>query len=157
MSWTIIAVLIIIGFLLLLLEILVLPGTNLAGVVGFILIAIGVYQAYTEYGKIAGTITLGATIVVSVVALWFALKSNTWKKASLKASIDGRVNTINEEQIKVGDSGKAISRLVPMGKASFNGNYFEVRTNGEMIDQGSEIVVTKIDINKITVKLKKPL
>lgn len=157
MSWTIIAVLIIIGFLFLLLEILVLPGTSVAGIIGFILIAIGVYQAYAMYGNVAGTLTLAGSVIFSVIALWLALKSGTWRRASLKSEIASRVNLVNAEQIKVGDIGKSISRLAPMGKANINGTYFEVSSNGQMIDQGSEIEVIKIVGNKITVKLIKPL
>jgi len=76
MTWTIIAVLLAVGFLFLLLEILVLPGTNIAGILGFVLIGVGIWQAYAVYGGAAGTITLGITIVLSFVALYFALKSN---------------------------------------------------------------------------------
>jgi membrane-bound ClpP family serine protease len=156
MSWTIIAVLIIVGFLFLLLEILVLPGTNVAGIIGFVLIGIGVWQAYTVYGGVAGTLTLAGSVIFSVVALYLALKSRTWSRASLKSAIGSRVNLVMPDKIKVGDTGKTISRLAPMGKAFINGEYYEVRSNGEMIDPGTEIEITKIDVNKITVKLKTP-
>ena len=157
MSWTIIAVLIIVGFLFLLLEILVLPGTSIAGIIGFILIAIGVWQAYTSFGSVAGTITLAGTIVFSAIGLFWALKSKTWTRASLKSAIGSRVNIVEEGRVKPGDTGKTISRLAPMGKAFINDAYYEVRSNGEMIDQGCEIEVIKVNINKITVKLKNPL
>jgi membrane-bound ClpP family serine protease len=41
-----------------------------------------------------------------------------------------------------------------MGKAYFNGDYYEVRSSGEFIDQESELIVTKIEFNKIFVKQK---
>jgi membrane-bound ClpP family serine protease len=152
MTWTIIGVLIGVGFLFLLLEILVLPGTNIAGVLGFILVAIGIWQAYATFGGLAGTIALVVTGVLSIIALFFALKSKTWKRAALNKNIDSRVNIINVEKIKIGDRGKTISRLAPMGKALINGEYYEVKTNGEFIDQDTEIEVVKIDHNKILVK-----
>ena len=154
MTWTVIAVLIIIGFLFLLLEVLVLPGTNIAGIIGFILIGIGVWQAYEVYGGTAGTLTLSGTVVLSVVFLYFALKSKTWKKASLKSKIGSRVNVIDREKIKVGDTGRTISRLNPMGKALVNGDYFEVRTTGDYLEPNEVIMVIKIDGNKITVEQK---
>ncbi|MEZ5082144.1 MAG: NfeD family protein [Bacteroidales bacterium] len=154
MTWTIIAVLIIVGFLFLLLEILVFPGTSIAGIIGFVLIALGIWQSYASYGVMAGTFTLIGSVVLSVILLYIALKSKTWNKATLKQNIDGRVNEVDLEKIKVGDSGKAISRLVPMGKAFINGEYYEVRSNGEYVDAGSEIEIIKIEINKITVKPK---
>ena len=155
MSWTIIAVLILVGFLFLLLEILVLPGTNVAGFIGFALIAIGVWQAYAGHGALAGSLTLAGSVVFSVVALYLALKSGTWKRASLKSNIDGRVNLVDAEKIKVGDTGRAIPRLAPMGKAMINNEYYEVKTLGEYLDPGTEIEVIGIEFNKITVKPKK--
>ncbi len=154
MTWTIIAILIVIGFLFLLLEILVLPGTNVAGFIGFALIAIGVWQAYATHGNLAGSLTLAGSVIFSGIALYFSLKSGTWKRASLNKNSDSKVNVIDETKIKVGDTGKTVSRLVPMGKAIINKDYFEVKTQGEFIDEGTEIEVISIDFNKITVKPK---
>ena len=154
MTWTIIAVLIIVGFLFLLLEILVLPGTNIAGILGFVLIGVGVWQAYAVYGGAAGTITLGATILLSFLTLYYALKSKTWKKATLKKEITSKVNVINTANIKVGDHGITISRINPMGKAKINNEYYEVRSSGEFINEDTEIEVTHINNNKITIKSK---
>ena len=136
----------------LLLEILVLPGTNIAGVLGFVLLGIGIWQAYATYGGFAGTIALVLIVIFSIIALYFALKSRTWKRAALNKNIEGKVNIIDSEKIKPGDHGKAISRLVPMGKAIINGEYYEVKTNGEFIDQETEIEVVKIEYNKVFVK-----
>jgi membrane-bound ClpP family serine protease len=152
MTWTIIAVLIAVGFLFLLLEILVLPGTNIAGVIGFVLLAIGIWQAYAVYGGTAGTMTLLSTLLLSGVALYFALKSKTWTKAALHKNIDSKVNTVDPEKIKAGDKGQTVSRLAPMGKAVFGGDYYEVNALGQFIDPGTEIEVVKIENNKITVK-----
>ncbi|MBN2173008.1 MAG: serine protease [Bacteroidales bacterium] len=152
MTWTIIGVLIGVGFLFLLLEILVLPGTNIAGVIGFVLLGIGIWQAYEVYGGFAGTITLMGTILLSMFALYLALKSKTWKRAALNKNIDGKVNEIDPEKLKPGDRGKTVSRLVPMGKAVFNGEYYEVKTSGEFVDPETEIEVVKIEFNKILVK-----
>lgn len=154
MTWTVIAILIIVGFLFLLLEILVLPGTNVAGFIGFALIAIGVWQAYASYGNLAGSLTLVGSVIFSGVALYYSLKSGTWKRAALNRSIDSKVNVIDATEIKIGDTGKAVSRLVPMGKAIINNVYFEVKTQGEFVDEGTEVEVLNIEFNKITVKPK---
>jgi len=153
MTWTLIIILILVGFLFLLLEILVLPGTNIAGILGFVLIGIGVYFAF-RIGTTAGVITLGGSVVLSVVFLMLVLKSKTWKKLTLKSEIDSKVNVIDESQVKVGDTGLTVSRLAPAGKAMFKNDYFEVHTQGEFIDPDTEIIVTKVDFNKIYVKLK---
>jgi membrane-bound ClpP family serine protease len=154
MHWLLIATFIIIGLLFLVLEILVIPGVGVAGVIGFILIAIGVWQAYVGYGVITGHIVLSGTFVLTVLTLMISLRSKTWKKLQLAAEIDSRVNVIDSDKIKEGDTGKTISRLAPMGKAIINDEFYEVRTDGSFIDQNIEIVVVKIDRNKIFVKQK---
>ena len=50
MEWLIVLMLILIGAILVVLEILVLPGINVAGILGFISIIAGVYFGYAYYG-----------------------------------------------------------------------------------------------------------
>jgi membrane-bound ClpP family serine protease len=156
MFWLIIAVLIVIGLLFLVLEILVIPGTGIAGVIGFALLGIGIWQTYATYGNTPGHLVLAGTFVLTLVTLLISLRAKTWRRVSLNTSIASKVNTGLEERVKVGDEGEAVSRLVPAGKAFINGDYYEVRTKGEFLDQGTKIVVTKVDHNQIKVKQKDP-
>ncbi len=153
MSWTVIIVLLLLGMLFLLLEILVFPGTSVAGILGFALIVIAVWQTYATHGSTAGHFTLAGTAVLSIVSVYFALKSNTWKKAALNAEIDSRVNLI-DEKIKPGQEGRSVSRLAPLGKALINDEYFEVRSESSFVDPDVDIVITRIEDNKIYVKPK---
>ena len=154
MFWLIIGVLIFVGLAFLVLEILVIPGTGVAGIIGFLLMGIGIWQSYSVYGSAAGHYTLAATIVLTVLMLILALRSKTWKKIMLKKNITSKVNVIEEGRISVGEEGKSISRLAPMGKALFGNDYYEVSTSGEFLDNGVDIVIEKIDGNKIFVKRK---
>ncbi|MBW6459410.1 MAG: hypothetical protein K0B08_02450 [Bacteroidales bacterium] len=154
MHWLLIATLILIGLLFLVLEILVIPGAGFAGIVGFILITIGVWQSYAVYGAMTGHLVLGGTFLLTIVTLALSLRGGTWRKLMLSTEIDSKVNLVDSEKIKVGDTGKTISRLAPMGKALINGEFYEVRTDGEFIDQHTDIVVEKIEVNKINVKRK---
>ena len=155
MTWTVIIALILAGILFLLLEILVLPGSTFAGIIGFALMGIAIWQAYEVYGTTSGHICLGATIAATVLVLYFSLKSKTWKKMTLKSSIDGRVNIIDDKAIKAGDEGVTVSRLAPSGKALIGDQIYEVHTYSEFIDPDTEIIVKKIDGKRIFVKHKK--
>jgi membrane-bound ClpP family serine protease len=154
MSWLLIAVFIVLGLAFLVLEILVIPGAGFAGVIGFALITVAVWQTYAQYGSIPGHLVLAGTFVLTLLTLIFSLRSRTWKKIALSAEINSKVNVIEGDKIKLGDEGVTTSRLVPMGKALINGEFYEVRTTGAFIDQQSTIIVEKIDNNKIYVKLK---
>ncbi|MBE0640978.1 MAG: hypothetical protein IH599_03015 [Bacteroidales bacterium] len=153
MSWTIIIALILVGLLFLALEILVIPGTALVGIVGFAMVAFGIYESYHAFGTVAGHYTLIATILATVATLYFSLKSKTWKRMALNRNIEGRMNVVDEELIHSGDQGRTISRLAPMGKALINGSIVEVQSLGGFIDEEREITVVKVTQNKIMVKL----
>lgn len=154
MSWLVIATLIVIGITFLLFEILVVPGTTLVGLVGAAMLAFAIYSTYTAHGNMAGTYVLGGTLVLSVASLALALKSNTWKKAMLTTEVNSRVNEVEADKVKPGDEGMAITRLNPMGKALINEEYWEVTSLDNIISQNTEIIVTKVDGNKIIVKSK---
>ncbi len=152
MPWTLIAALIIVGLLFLILEILVLPGTAVVGIFGLVLIGFGIWETYSIYGTATGHLVLAGSLLLSIIAIALSLRSKTWKRAMLSSEINGRANLVDPEKIKLGDTGKTVSRLVPIGKALINEDYFEVRSSGQYIDQGTEIVVTKIESNRIFVK-----
>ena len=91
MSWLLIIVLIVIGLILLLVEMLLMPGTAIAGILGLVAIGFSVYETYSFYGAKAGTLLLLGTLIISVIAIVLALRSKTWNKVMLKASIDSKV------------------------------------------------------------------
>ena len=134
------------------LEILVIPGSGFAGIIGFVLMAAGVWLAYTRVGLMAGNITLISTISINVIGLIVALRSKTWKRASLNAVNDGKVNKIDSQNLLVGMKGTTISRCAPMGKAVFNDKYYEVSTLSEFIDENLEVEIIRISGNKIYIK-----
>jgi len=154
MALTIIIILISLGLVFILLEILVLPGTAVLGIIGLGLMAAGVWSTYDNFGTKAGHYTLIGVAFFSAISLYYALKSNTWKKLILNAKVKGKVNTFDEKMIGVGDTGVTVSRLAPMGKASINDNYCEVKTSADFIDENTEITVVKVEGNSIFVKAK---
>jgi len=155
MSWLIILLLIIGGLSLLILELLVVPGTTVVGIIGFILMAVGVWQAYVVFGSFMGTLVLLATIILSAGGFYLSLRSNTWKKAGLEKSILSKVNT-DAQKLKVGDQGTTTSRLNPMGKAFINNDFFEVSTFGDFIDNNVSVKIVAIEGSKVMVEKLEP-
>lgn len=151
MLWIVI-LLILIGIAMLVIEILVIPGAGVAGIIGFGLMVAGIWLAYTRIGVTEGNIILITTLAVNIIGITLTLRSKTWKKVMLNTEITAKVNTLENENIKVGDKGVAISRCAPMGKAMFDNAYFEVSALSEFIDEESEIEIIKISGNKIFIK-----
>jgi membrane-bound ClpP family serine protease len=154
MSWTIIIVFLLAGLILLLLEILVLPGATVFGIMGFLLLGFSVWQAYAAHGTPEGHFFLLGAILLTVLLLAVALKSRTWNRAMLSTAIDSKVDQNESLKVKVGDEGTTVSRLAPSGKAIIGNEFYEVQSSGEYVDPQTPVIVTKIDFNKIIVKPK---
>lgn len=155
MSITLIALLIILGILLILIELLIIPGVTVAGLAGFILIGAGVFFGYQAHGVPTGNYMLLGTVGALVILTVTALKLKTWQKFGLQSTIESRVGGLDEMTVKAGDAGKTVSRLAPIGKARFGSELFEVRSDGGYIDAHNEVVITRITGNKIFVEIKK--
>ena len=144
MEITIVLVLLLAGIVFLLLELFLIPGLSLAGIAGTLLLGSAVYYAYVQIGSTAGHLTLMGGIVLSGIAVWIFLKSKTLEKMSLKAEIDGKNDPLADVKVSVGDIGKTISRLAPMGKVKVNGFIIEAKTNDDFVDEGTEIKIIEI-------------
>ncbi|MCB9192470.1 MAG: hypothetical protein H6602_12470 [Flavobacteriales bacterium] len=144
--------LLILGILLLLLEIIFVPGTTIVGIGGLIVLAIGIYLAYVSVSTMAGHISLASSVAVVFLALIVLLKGETWKRVALDNKLEGKGVESVEGLLKVGDTGKTISRLNPIGKAVFEEKIVEVATSGDFVSENVEVEITKIEGNKIRVK-----
>jgi len=153
MTLTIILLLILLGILLMLAEIFVIPGVGVVGIIGFVLMAVGVYLSYS-FGTTTGHITLAATAVVSTGLLVIAFQSKTWDRLAVKSQLTGKVNVLDAEQVKVGDVGLTVSRLAPMGKVKINDHYVEAKSFSTFIDESTPVEVVKVERSKIIVKIK---
>ena len=144
--------LLILGILLLLLEIIFVPGTTVVGIGGLILLAIGIYLAYTGVSTMAGHVSLASSVAVVFLALIVLLKGETWKRVALDDKLEGKGVESVEEVVNLGDKGKTISRLNPVGKAVFDERILEVATSGDFVNEGVDVEIIKIEGNKIRVR-----
>ncbi|MGM9736927.1 MAG: NfeD family protein [Candidatus Cryptobacteroides sp.] len=145
--------LILVGIILLIAELLLIPGVGVAGVFGIVSLCGASYYSFAFLGGLQGAIVTVVDIALISVAVYFALRAKTWKKLELKTVID---NTKEDNEVCAGDRGRTITRLAPMGKARFNGFSCEVTAVEGMIDPGVEVEVVHIENNKIYVKTVMP-
>lgn len=151
MSLTGIIIILFIALLLIFLEVFVLPGINVTGILGLFLLTTGIYLSYTQIGTPAAHYILAGSLFVSIAILFFGLRAKTWSKLSLNTAVDGKVENFKPNTINVGDKGVALTRLGPMGKVLINGQEAEAKS-ANIIAPQTEIVVTEIDSNEIIVK-----
>lgn len=140
------------GLLLIIAELIFVPGTTFVGVIGLLLTIVGIFIVFDDYGNIAGYWTTAGTALVTIVGIVYSFKSKSWDRFSLKSSIQSKVNDEDVFKFQVGEKGKTVSDLKPIGKAEIFGKIYEVRSKGEWIGAGQEVEITRIDSKKIFVE-----
>lgn len=149
----------IVGIVLLTLEILVIPGFGIAGVLGILSIFLSIYLVFgdirqTMYVLIPAVLVTLSTLLYILLTLqdsWFA------KILSLKteeSKEDGFVSP-QIDDVQEGMQGISLSILRPSGKGEINGKEYSVITDGAFIEKGSPIEVTKVKGNNVYVKQTK--
>lgn len=154
MDWFIVISLITLGWILLFIEIFIIPGITVLAVIGIVLMLSGIYFSFSHFGEQTGWTTTVVTFIISAGSLLLALRSGFWKKLSLRETIDSRMNEEDMKKVKVGDELIALSRIAPGGKAQAGDDIVEVHSVSGYIEEGSKLEVVKISMNKIFVKPK---
>jgi len=151
-EWITVISLILFGLLLIIAEIIFVPGTTLVGILGFIFLLFGVGLSFSYFGSETGWTTVGITAVASGLILYYSFKANIWGRFSLKSAIKSKVNEGEVDSLTVGTEGLTVSALRPVGKATLGEKMYEVKTLGEYLDSGSRVRVIKIIMNQIIVE-----
>jgi len=152
LDWLSVIILIGIGLLLIVLELIFVPGTTVVGIVGLICLAVGVYLSFQFFGVRIGWTVLVGSSVTGFGILIYTLRSRAWERFTLKRSIDSKVNEEFPLNLQVGEVGEAISALRPMGNADFNSRIVEVRSHGNYVKTGRKVQIVKIDNNIVLVE-----
>ena len=144
--------LILVGLVLLFAEILLIPGVGIAGVLGLASLGGSCYYAFAQMGTIAGAIVTGINVVLIIALTVWVLRAKTWKKLTLDTNIESKAVSSEASSVMVGDKGKTLTRLAPMGTARFGETVVEVKALEGMIDPGVDVQVILIEDNKIYVE-----
>lgn len=145
-----IILLLVCGMALIVLELVAIPGTTIAGLSGVGLSIWGIYKVFVEYGSFWGGIVIVFDVLICVVLLIWSLKTKVWKRFAQNEEISSKVNEI-KTTVNVGDKGKTITRLAPMGTALINNERMEVYTSTSFLDPKTDIVVEEVSGSKIRV------
>lgn len=158
------------GLVLMGIEVFVLPGFGIAGFAGIVCIAVGMILSLQGFvfpdpsipwemdllmHNIA--VVISAYIVAFFIALLFlryvlprfsTKQRGPYLKTSLKAA---HADSSETAKIRIGDKGIALSYLRPSGKADFNDDLFDVVSESEFVEKGTDIKVSAIKGNRIIV------
>ncbi len=145
MDWLSVVLLLLGGIVLLVIEIIFIPGTTIFGILGVALMVFGVIIGFSKFGTQTGTFILVGAIVVGAVATILSFRSGVWNRFALKETNTSKFNEeINVEHL-LGAEGVTLSALRPYGKAEIYNLTYEVRTLGNYLTPGTKIKVTNVD------------
>lgn len=153
--WLIIG-LILIGVLLLVAELILLPGISVAGIGALIAFIAVIIYSYVYYGFLIGSLVLTVIIILSIIAVVVSLRANTWRRLSLKSTIDSTsVKTPQEHNIEIGARGTTLTRLAPMGKVQIGDVTIEAKSVDKYVDPHKSVEVIGYDNTVVIVKVIK--
>lgn len=150
--WIAITLLLAFGLLLMIAEIIFIPGTTIFGIFGLIAALLGLYLCFRNLGYQTGMAVTVAFALVTLLSVYLSFKSEVWQRFALTQTISSRVNDEHKFLLRVGDQGKTLSALRPSGKAVFQGGEIEVQSLGNFIDVGCQIKVASIVANQVYVE-----
>lgn len=161
--------LLIAGVVLIILEIFILPGLFIFGVLGFVCVVAALFLAgvspkvpiFFELPEIQDhiySVSLGFILMFfGAIAIYMLMKRSSGRIPLVfnEAIAAGEGVTPTEQDTRhhlVGQKGIAITDLRPSGKASIGEKIFMVEAEGQFIDRGAEIEVERLDSNRILVR-----
>lgn len=144
--------LILVGLVLILAEILLIPGVGVAGVLGILSIGGSCFCAFHQYGNVTGAIVTAVNALLLLALVIWVLRAKTWKRMTLETSIDSKAVSSDTAVLAVGDRGRTLTRLSPMGSACFGNYVVEVKALEGMLEPNIGVEVVLIEDNKIYVK-----
>lgn len=154
MELFLVALFVFLGALLLLVEVTLIPGLGLTGILGVVSFIVSVAYAFVVLGTTAGWVTFLAVLALVVAFILWSVYGKPFKKLALKTNIESTVKVPDAAAIAVGDEGVALTRLALVGEADFGKAQVDVTSADGFIDEGAAVYVSRITESTVFVKRK---
>jgi len=139
------------GLLLMTVELVVIPGFGVAGIMALICFGAGSVFAFNEFGVLGGIGVVVVTLLVGTVLVILLMRSKAAKNMELKED-KGKAGVPDDLDVWVGQEGVASSMLRPSGTGQFGREKLTVLTEGTFVKKGSPIKVVRIEGGKLVVE-----
>jgi membrane-bound serine protease (ClpP class) len=148
------------GVILLLIEVLVIPGFGVAGILGIAAILASLILSVTGPGDtpaflLEAAFSLLFALLGSLILLRFLPRLPFGRQLILErglTAVQGYTAPPEKDRQWLGKKGRTSSPLRPAGIAEIDGERVDVVSDGDMIDAGEPVEVTRVDGNRIVVR-----
>ncbi len=156
-DWLLVLTLILLGYVLLAVEVLIIPGFGVIGVSGFASLILACYFAYTKLNLFLGLIISFGSLVIIILSWKLLPKTGIWKKLRLDNQ-ETREAGFNPFEKNLGElidkEGVTLSPLRPIGVCLIEGKRIDaISEGGVFIDKDKRIIVTKAEGSNVVVKI----
>ena len=145
------------GFALILIEVYLVPGFNVIGILGALVIVFAIGYVYSESGLVVGTLALAGALTGGGLLGYVLWSSGAWNRFILATNLrkdEGvRAREHAHRARHLGKSGVALTPLRPTGIVEVEGERIEVVTEGEFIAAGSQVRVVAMDRRRYFARL----
>lgn len=152
-------ILIAIGFILIFIEIFILPSFGPIGILGGLMMIGGLilagYREGFQTAIIYAGITFGISLPLCAIGFWLMPRTKIGGSLILKTTIhkDEGFKSGSEDLDKLlGTRGVVVTPLRPAGIIKIGDDKYDVITQGEFVTKGSEVEVIKVEGSKIIVR-----
>lgn len=151
MAWFILISLLGLGIVLVLVEVLFVPGTTIVGVLGVVVTAVGVYYGFLTFESNTALSVMGLAVIGNVLVIAYGFKSGTWDKFSLKETITSRSHDDRLLGLEVGQTGRTVSDFRPYGKVEIEDKIYEAKSEVGFLSPHTEVYIEKLEDNRIII------
>lgn len=147
--------LILLGFILLAIELFIIPGFGFVGISGLFCLVIASYVSYTKLNPLTGFAVSIISIVAIVVMIRILPKTKMYKKLRLETTTSksaGYSATRAGLEELINKEGVTLTPLHPVGTAIVDGKRLDVVCEVGLIDKEKKVVVVKVEGNRVVVK-----
>ena len=144
----------VLGFCLIFVEVVIIPGFGFAGILGTISLGSACYIAFTSLSPALGAIVTLASLLMVFGLFKILPKTTFWQKTRLTLTQNKKmgyqVAAPGLEKL-IGKTGKTLTILRPSGTVLIETKHYDVVSDDEFIEKDIEVRVKNVQGNKITV------
>lgn len=135
---------ILLGVVLLAVEIFIIPGFGISGILGLVALIGASVLSFHRLGTMAGALTIGGGAIIA--GLMFFLLPKTRAARAMVLTQQHNENVADRSlHALVGQYGVALTTLRPAGTVQVNGQPIDVVTDGEYIEQGTDVRIARVE------------
>lgn len=154
MTTGLIVLVILLGFALILVDVLAIPG-GIVGTLGGLFIVAAVVASYKMLGRGTAFMLGGGSIILAGVLAWVSVKFKLWRVFVAEGAENrdqGFASFKVTAQSMAGKQGEVFSDLRPAGAVVIEGKKYDVVTEGGFIGKGQKVEVIAFSHGQVKVK-----